>query len=992
MNRKTDTIIFRLALVAAFFLNFAAFHAAGAETAKTETVKTMIRGYVYDENYDIIDSVRVSIWQEDTLRVPMSIMSLKHADDIAASPDIKLLFEAEVGKKYSLHFDKDGYESCEKEIKIRNKKDQIKYAGMHQMKKARVTELNEIVVKATKVKMVMKGDTVVFDASAFKLPDGSMLEQLVRQLPGMNIDENGVITYNGRKLNELLLNGKDFFKGDPKVALKNLPSYTVKNVKVYDRASKDAYITGSNQRISDDENSQNLVLDVNLKKEYMKTKMANVEAGYGTNDRYRARIFGMGFGDELRLSFYGNANNLGDDSKADLSGTFRGGWEQPGFRNIQSGGIDYQFDSKKEVFEANGSLNVKREESHTSEIGNSTQFFPSKDLYSRARNDQRNTSLTIDTRHDLAFKKETFYFSVSPYFSWTHGSGRGWSARATFNEFIPESYRGQVIDSVLADVPEYNRALLTRLHSISRSLSDSYNAGVRTAATVSPRSWKGRLTIAANGEYRHGSTDSRDITDQRYGQANTSTGSAVKSDRYLPGHTDNSDISARVDYGQQNTHFGERYSRTTGFSTGIGYQHVANDAAKKLFFSDELPDLSVLPSVSMPEHALLDIANTFNSDQKNNIARASASFYINVEPTQQSDDGFNPAFSFNAHLDYSHNENSLIYHKPEKARQKVSYSSDHFQPQIHMSFRSANKKRNSSIFLMYYPNISDPSLLYMLDDRASSDPLEVYVSARGSLKKSLTHTAYLSFTNYTRGASSRIFRLYFHFSAIRNAIANARTYNEMTGVTINTPMNINGNWNGYGSLSYDFSFGKDNCFETNFTFYSQLNHSVDFLTLESTPQRSTVMNWEYAPSFRLIYKFKNGSSIMGGYRWRSTQQSSKLNAFNDRHYYNHKPWIGTTIKLPADLTLQTQLILKMDRGFENKAMNVDQWLWNASLSKSFLKGAMTAKLEAVDLLNSVKEVTTTVNAQGRYETIRTMIPRYVMLSLSYNLNTAKPTR
>ncbi len=991
MNRKIKTITFRLAFVA-FLLSFAAFHAAGAETAKKETVKTMVRGYVYDENYEVIDSVRVSIWQEDTLRVPMSIMSLKHADDIAASPDIKLLFEAEVGKKYTVHFDKDGYESCEKEIKVSNKKDQIKYAGWHQMKKATVTELNEVVVKATKVKMVMKGDTVVFDASAFKLPDGSMLEQLVRQLPGMNIDEEGVITYNGRKLNELLLNGKDFFKGDPKVALKNLPSYTVKNVKVYDRAAKDAYITGSNQRISDDENSQNLVLDVNLKKEYLKTKMANVEAGYGTNDRYRARIFGMGTGDELRLSFYGNANNLGDDSRADLSGTFRGGWDQPGFRNIQSGGIDYQFDSKKEVFEANGSLNVKRAESHTSEIGNSTQFFPSKDLYSRGRSDNRNTSLTIDTRHELNFKKETVYFSVNPYFSWAHGSGRNWSARATFNEFIPESYRGEVLDSVLADVPEYNRALLTRLHSISRSLSDSYTYGLRTYGTVSPRSWRGRLSIAANGEYRHGSTDSRDITDQGYGQANTSAGSAVKSDRYLPGHTNSSDISVRVGYNQKSTHFGERYSRTTGFGGGIGYQHVANDEAKKLFFSDELPDLSILPSVSMPAHALLDIANTFDSDQKKDIASANAGFYMNVEPTQQSDNGFNPSFSFSAYLDYSHNENSLIYHKPEKARQKVSYSSDHLQPQIQLSFQSANKKRNSSIFLLYNPYFSDPSLLYMLDDRASSDPLEVYVSAKGSLKKSLTHSAYLSFTNYTRGASSRIFRMYFNFSATRNAIANARTYNEMTGVTINTPMNINGNWNGRGKLSYDFSFGKDNCFETNFTFSSSLNHSVDFLTLESTPQRSTVMNWEYAPSFRLIYKFKNGSTISGGYRWRSVQQSSRLNAFNDRHYYGHKPWIATTIKLPADLTLQTQLILKMDRGFENKAMNVDQWLWNASLNKSFLKGAMTAKLEAVDLLNSVKEVTTTVNAQGRYETIQAMIPRYVMLTLSYNFNTAKPKR
>ena len=97
--------------------------------------------------------------------------------------------------------------------------------------------LDEVVVTASKVQLVWRGDTLVYNADAFNVPQGSMLDRLIRQLPGVTLKENGEIRVNGRKVDYLTLNGTDFFKGNNRMMLDNLPYYTVKNIKVYDKST-----------------------------------------------------------------------------------------------------------------------------------------------------------------------------------------------------------------------------------------------------------------------------------------------------------------------------------------------------------------------------------------------------------------------------------------------------------------------------------------------------------------------------------------------------------------------------------------------------------------------------------------------------------------------------------------------------------------------------------------------------------------------------------
>jgi hypothetical protein len=139
------------------------------------------------------------------------------------------------------------------------------------MRRARHVTLDEVVVTATKVKMFYRGDTLIYDATAFNMPDGSMLDDLIRQMPGVTMNDGGEIFVNGKKVDELLLNSRSFFGGNKQILFENLPYYTVKHIKVYDKKDKRDELLGR------DDGPKQYVMDVNLKQEYQRGYIANVE-------------------------------------------------------------------------------------------------------------------------------------------------------------------------------------------------------------------------------------------------------------------------------------------------------------------------------------------------------------------------------------------------------------------------------------------------------------------------------------------------------------------------------------------------------------------------------------------------------------------------------------------------------------------------------------------------------------------------------------------
>lgn len=145
-----------------------------------------------------------------------------------------------------------------------------------------------------------------------------MLDNLIRLQPGVRLDENGRITVNGEFVSTLLVNGRDFFKGDPKVALDNLPAYTVDKIKAYHSTSTDPFEKTDGAAKDEIGPKGAMVLDVRLKREYAQGWIANAGAAGGTKTRdmvdevWLGRTFAMRYTDHSQLAVYGNVNNLGD--------------------------------------------------------------------------------------------------------------------------------------------------------------------------------------------------------------------------------------------------------------------------------------------------------------------------------------------------------------------------------------------------------------------------------------------------------------------------------------------------------------------------------------------------------------------------------------------------------------------------------------------------------------------------------------------------------
>lgn len=275
-------------------------------------------------------------------------------------------------------------------------------------------QLNEVVVTATKVKFYTKGDTLVYNADAFQLQEGSMLDALVAQLPGAELKPDGRIMVNGKFVESLLLNGRDFFKGDNTVLLDNLPAYMVHQVKVYTEESETSKLLG--RKVDDGR----FVMDVKLKRQYAIGWLANAEAGYGTENRYLGRFFAMRYTPQSRLSLFGNLNNVNDRRKPNGNGGWGDFDVSGGLTSTKRGGLDYSVFDKRDRFQLSGNADVTYTDNENAWGGSSTNFIPSGDVYNVTSSCTNSSNLSISTQHDLKFNflQKHHAFSLSPSFNY----------------------------------------------------------------------------------------------------------------------------------------------------------------------------------------------------------------------------------------------------------------------------------------------------------------------------------------------------------------------------------------------------------------------------------------------------------------------------------------------------------------------------------------------------------------------------------------------
>ncbi len=202
---------------------------------------------------------------------------------------------------YQLLFSHVAYHGSTKKIKVENKTDRLELGRVILHDRTKV--LKEVVVRNDIPPVTLIGDTVQYNAGSFKTQPNANVEQLLKRLPGVQVEKDGTVRAQGQKVNRVLVDGKEFFGNDPKMATKNLPADAIDKVQVYDRQSDQAALTGF-----DDGNSEKTI-NLKLKKDKKKGGFGKAMAGGGTDGRYEGRFNLNSFKGARQMSAIGMANN-----------------------------------------------------------------------------------------------------------------------------------------------------------------------------------------------------------------------------------------------------------------------------------------------------------------------------------------------------------------------------------------------------------------------------------------------------------------------------------------------------------------------------------------------------------------------------------------------------------------------------------------------------------------------------------------------------------
>ena len=923
----------------------------------------VVEGTVVDKVTDRPLPVNVKLMGSDSTVVYQGALESNGALSINIPKDSVVMVE----------FSMIGYESNLLKLDYRDERGvRLKRLGKIEMVEKPLV-LDEVMVKASLVKMVYRGDTIVYNADAFRLSDGSMLDALIEQLPGVELKGNQILV-NGRYVESLLVNGKDFFRGDPSVALQNLPAYMVNKVKVYEKEHEDAHVIGNLKE-------KPLVVDVNLKKEFSTGWISNVEAGYGTGEHYLGRMFGLLFTKQMRLSVFGNMNNTSDTRLPGSQGDWNPAWQASGVTDMKLGGLDFRWDNKEETFGVESNLKVYGEDEHTESATSATNFYDDGDVYSRSRKKERDNQLHIMSDHRLYGKGKYWYIDFRPGVEYFHNDITNMNEGAVFNAKPNESYRSASLDSIFR--PVYSTALLDAMtySAQNRSMSDREQLNLKGYLYGSMKFERtlDHITFIVSGN-RH------TYENKTYGHSMLHYGNkADKPDdnrnQYNYYKTWSNNLSAQIDYNHaldDSRNFVLRPKYTYSYNSG----NSLSDLYRLDWYegwSPEDKELGLLPSTRDSLRHVLDVANSVNSVSSTNRHTPS----LELERARYNDKGSRhyllrlPLNITSERLDYQRGHiDTLVSRLTARLEGSAEY-------------RIVNDMKGDSIPRHEYKwtyNFSQsvPSLSYNIPYINDSDPLAIYINRNDGLRNTHRHSARFYFQH----------RKHQHFAEagidgtlVRNAIANYRTYDKATGVTTTQPTNINGNWQ--ANAYYNMSSTLDDAATMTLTHGTTAGYvnSVDYISVvgSAASPKSVVRNVNLRESLGFENKWEQSTVYLKAnatYRYATGNRKD----FTTIHAIDYDYGLTLRSELPWGVNLSTDLTMYSRRGYADESMNTNDLVWNARLSKSILKGNLTFIADGFDLLGQLSNIRYSVNAQGIQETWHNVVPRYAMLHVVYRFN------
>ncbi|MCH5178468.1 MAG: TonB-dependent receptor [Prevotellaceae bacterium] len=835
--------------------------------------------------------------------------------------------------------------------------------------------LSEATITAKAAKVEVKGDTFQYNAAAYRVPEGAYLESLVEKLPGAVVDESGNITINGKQVKQIRIDGKDFFKGDNSVAMKNLPADLIEKIQAYDKKSDYTEMTGI------DDGNEETVIDLKLKQKLKRAWFSNVDLSVGNKNRYADQLFATGKTENSRISFFGNLNNTNNRGFGGGGPGFRGGGngltatKRGGFNGFWNNGLRERDGG---FFEIGGDINYGYTNSDNQNTSNSENFladgnssFGNSMSKSMGRNRNVNANVNLKWNPDSVTQ-----IRFRPSFSYSKGDNTSNSRDVTFNS-DPYKYSASPLDSIFRSTvdPLNVQAELLPI-AVNRneraSYSDNNNTNFNGELNIMRRlNNSGRnISFRASGSYSSSHSYSYNLSNIYYYQQER----ARINNQYSVSPSTNWDYSLRLSYT-------EPIVKNLYLNTSYNYQHKFQDQDRNLYQLDSLEGYgygNVLPEDyvlgKLPSGDSLywakSIENSRYATYHDDIHNVNVGFrYVTKE------------ININAGVNMEPQRTKLEYQK-DKLDTTVVRNVFKVSPNMRVRFNFSNVHR---LELNYRGNSSQPSMTNLLDITDTSDPLNISMGNPG-LKPSWTNNLNAEYSNYWRASQSAV-RFRANYSNTQNSISTAITYDETTGVRTTRPENINGNWNAglFGMFSSSFSD------ESPFSYFTMTdynyNNSVGFMRVNSgnsqkNTMRTSTITERMRGSFRTgLFEFGLNGSITYEHSRSTLQTQADLDNYRFAYGGNIQYTTSFGFSVASNLSMNSR------RGYSDASMNTNELLWNAQISQSLMKNkAATISLQFYDILHRQSNISRVINAQTRRDSRSNAINSYFMLHFIARLN------
>ncbi len=869
--------------------------------------------------------------------------------------------------RYLLRLSNVGYTTTVKRIEIVNDKN---LAMGKVVMGADAVMLKGATVTAQAQKVTLKEDTFIYNSAAFRTPEGSTIEELVKRLPGAQVDDNGKITINGKEVKKIMVDGKEFMTGDTKTALKNLPTSIVDRIKAYDEKSDLSRVTGI------DDGEEQTVLDFGLKRGMHKGMFSNIDLGIGTKDRYAERVMGAMFNSKSRFMIFGNANNVNDMGFGRGGGRFGGGMQ--GLNATKMLGMNYNFEEQKKL-KIDASVRWNHANGDRSTVSSAENFVSKVGSFSNSRNQNYTRSNSWDARGRLEWTPDTMTnIMFRPSFTYSTSDSRTISTTASFSRdpylYVLDPLAAESIAQLAAD------SLMVNSRE-NKGLSYSDNKSVQGMLQYNRRLGnRGRnFTIQLNANYGKNDSKSLSLSDVVLYQLKTAMGldSTYQTNRWNLTPTKNWGYRIRTTYSEplwrgaflQFSYQFKFSSRRSDRST-YDFSHITSGLFDGVPLAYRGWD-SYLSLLGNPIGHYLDDDLSRFSEYRNYIHELELMFRL-----------IRPKYNFNVGF--------MV--QPQKSDFKQNYQGVHVDttrtvtnvtPTLDFTYRFS---KVSNLRINYRGSTSQPSMTDLLDITDDSNPLDISKGNPG-LKPSFTNNFQFFYNTYFE-KRQRAIMSFLNYSTTSNSISNKVTYNEVTGGRVTQPENINGNWDAQGGFMFNTAVDTAGFWNVNTFTNLNYNNYVGYLSLDSKSDSQKNTTRSLGLGERLGASYRNSwleVELDGSLNY--THSRNKLQSQSNLDTWQFAYGLNVNLTAPWGTSLSTDIHENSRRGYNDNSMNTNELVWNAQVSQSLLKGRpLTISLQFYDILHNQSNFSRTISAIQRNDVSYNSITSYAMLHVIYRLN------